>query len=103
MWVNRRRLPVFPKRWLVAVRAGQCWTPGAGNACRVASSGYRVGMEPVNLALPADLARDLAGNLRRAVAGRQLREVLARFGSDLDPDQAMQIALDEQRAHRRMR
>lgn len=75
-------------------------------------------MEPVHLALPADLAHDLAGLaaadgrsvsdeglllLRRAVAGRQLREVLTRCGSDLDPDQAMQIALDEQRAHRRSR
>jgi plasmid stability protein len=75
-------------------------------------------MKPVHLALPADLAHDLAvlavadGRsvsdegvllLRRAVAGRQLRELLVQAGSDLDPDQAMQVALDEQRAHRRSR
>ena len=74
--------------------------------------------ERTAFALPADLAHDLAGLaaadgrsvseeglllLRRAVAGRQLREVLTHCGSDLDPDQAMQIALDEQRAHRRSR
>ena len=79
---------------------------------------YHETMEPVHLALPADLAHDLAGLaaadgrsvsdegvllLRRAVAGRQLREVLTRCGSDLDPDQAMQIALDEQQAARRAR
>ena len=75
-------------------------------------------MEPVHLDLPADLAHDLAGLaaadgravseeglllLRRAVAGRQLRAVLPRCGSDLDAVQAMQIALGEQRAHRRSR
>ena len=75
-------------------------------------------MQPVTLPLPADLVRDLAGLaqadgrslsdegillLRRAVAARQLREVLNRTGSDLDADEAMEIALEEQRAARRSR
>jgi hypothetical protein len=75
-------------------------------------------MGPVSLALPPELAQDLAGLaaadgrslsdegvllLRRAVAGRQLRDVLSRAGTDVDADDAMQIALDEERAHRRSR
>ena len=72
----------------------------------------------LHVSLPADLAQDVSALaaaegrtitdevlvlLRRAVAGRQLRELLARAGSDLEDDAAMEIALEEERAARRGR
>lgn len=74
-----------------------------------------IGMEPVALALPADLAADLAlaareegrtmgeegvALLRKALAARRLGAFLALAGSDLSEDEAMQIALEEQHAAR---
>lgn len=74
-----------------------------------------MGMVSVTLPLPADLAADLAAAareegrtmgdegvalLRRALAARRLGAFLAVAGSDLSEDEAMQIALEEQRAAR---
>lgn len=79
---------------------------------------YRQLMSAVSLRLPAEVALDLAGLaaadrksvseeavmlLRRAIAARQLREVLSTTGSDVDADAAMQIALAEEQAARRGR
>ncbi len=68
----------------------------------------------LHVSLPADLAQEVSALaaavadevlvlLRRVVARRQLRELLSRAGSDLEDDEAMEIALEEERAARRGR